>query len=115
MVLVEREQQVKAEVEGEVHGQPRMQSKAKTLDGVKAGLLKGVEGGLGGGAVGVLKKVAGILKEQSGDNSTAVVAYETAGSWVLNAALVVVLSLIAVVALFLYLTARAAIKPNKVV
>ena len=108
MQLVEREQQVKEAVEGQVNGQEAAASKPLQA-AVKAGLSER-------GAVGVLNRMASLLKEHGvAENRTDASRDVAASSWVLNALLVVVVVLIAIVAMFLYLTARAGVKPSKVV
>ena len=110
MQLVEREQQVKEAVEGQLHGKAAPAPLLQPLNaGLKAGLAER-------GAVGVLNKMAGLLREQGVmENRTSASREAGTSSWVLNGLLVVVVALIVIVAMFLYLTARAGVKPSKVV
>jgi hypothetical protein len=72
-------------------------------------------GEVGGvGKVGLVKKMAGIVKEKGTEMAIDAVKH-AAYAWVLNAVLMVALVLIVVVVAFLYFTSRSGAKPSKAI
>ena len=113
MQLVEREQQLKAQVDAQVNGQADPAPKA--MDRVKAGVIKGVEGSLGGaGAVSVLNRVAGMLKDKAAENATEA-AHDVASTWLLNTLLGAVALVVVGALIVLYVTKNSVTNPNKLV